>query len=142
MLAGACGLELVRHFNINTDTGNLFPAELGWRMEQSRAACLRAADEVMLALVRESEDGHWDDHVASAEDVQGYLRDHGIKATKLLRPNPGGTVSETLERVARNENADLIVMGAYGHSRLREWVFGGVTRDLLDNTSLCCLMSR
>jgi nucleotide-binding universal stress UspA family protein len=102
---------------------------------------LRAADEVMLALVRESEE-HWDDYVASAEDVEAYLRGHGVRATKLLRLNRGDTVAETLERAARNENADLMVMGAYGHSRLREWVFGGVTRDLLDGASLCCLMSR
>ncbi len=32
-------------------------------------------------------------------------------------------------------------MGAYGHSRLREWILGGATRDMLQGTSLCCLMS-
>ena len=32
-------------------------------------------------------------------------------------------------------------MGAYGHSRLREWLFGGVTRDVLQNVPVCCLMS-
>ena len=32
-------------------------------------------------------------------------------------------------------------MGAYGHGRLREWIFGGATRDILQTTSVCCLMS-
>ena len=37
--------------------------------------------------------------------------------------------------------ADVVVSGAYGHSRLREWVFGGVTRTLLDETALHRFMS-
>ncbi|MBL7309716.1 universal stress protein, partial [Escherichia coli] len=41
----------------------------------------------------------------------------------------------------REQQADLIVMGAYGHSRLREWAFGGATRDILQASSLCCLMA-
>jgi nucleotide-binding universal stress UspA family protein len=40
-----------------------------------------------------------------------------------------------------NEDADLLVAGAYGHSRLGEWIFGGVTRDILASSPLCCLMS-
>ena len=36
--------------------------------------------------------------------------------------------------------ADLIVAGAYGHTRLREWVFGGFTRDLLQRSPLCVLL--
>ena len=41
----------------------------------------------------------------------------------------------------RNEGADVIVAGAYGHSRLREWVLGGVTRDLLLRADMCALVS-
>ena len=37
--------------------------------------------------------------------------------------------------------ADLIVSGAFGYSRLREWFFGGVTRSFLDHSPVCCLMS-
>jgi len=54
------------------------------------------------------------------------------------------TVSEptlTAKRVVRNENIDLIVAGAYGHSRFGEWAFGGVTRDLLRTCPVCCLLS-
>jgi nucleotide-binding universal stress UspA family protein len=43
--------------------------------------------------------------------------------------------------VADQAGADLIVAGAYGHSRTREWIFGGVTRDLLDYSPVCCFMA-
>jgi nucleotide-binding universal stress UspA family protein len=74
-------------------------------------------------------------------DVAAYLASHGVSvATRLLHQPEIGAADEIL-RFARREDADLIVMGAYGHSRLREWVFGGATRDMLQGTSLCCLMS-
>ncbi len=44
--------------------------------------------------------------------------------------NPEGFV-DILESTARTQNADLVVTGGYGHSRMREWLFGGVTRNLL-----------
>jgi nucleotide-binding universal stress UspA family protein len=43
--------------------------------------------------------------------------------------------------MAQDEGADLLVAGAYGHSRLGEWMFGGMTRDLLATSPFCCLMS-
>jgi nucleotide-binding universal stress UspA family protein len=46
-----------------------------------------------------------------------------------------------LIRLAKAGGADLIVAGAYGHSRLGEWAFGGVTRDLLTSSPVCCLLS-
>lgn len=60
-----------------------------------------------------------------------YLARHGIKAELAELPR-GHSIEETLaDEVARVE-ADLFVMGAYGHSRLREFLFGGVTRFFLD----------
>jgi nucleotide-binding universal stress UspA family protein len=47
-----------------------------------------------------------------------------------------------LIRIAQEERADLLVTGAYGHSRLGEWIFGGMTRELLATSPICCLMSR
>jgi nucleotide-binding universal stress UspA family protein len=44
-------------------------------------------------------------------------------------------------RFAKDEKADLIVAGGYGRSRLGEWMFGGVTRDLVADSPLCCLFS-
>jgi len=55
----------------------------------------------------------------------------------------GEEISATgsLLRIARDENVGLIVAGAYGHSRLGEWVFDGVIRELLVKSPLCCLFS-
>lgn len=75
------------------------------------------------------------------DDVAAYLGLHGVKAVGLLKaPHRGGT-AETLLDAAEADGADLIVSGAFGYSRLREWFFGGVTRNLLDHSPVCCLMS-
>ena len=52
----------------------------------------------------------------------------------------GGAAAQ-LGALARDLKADLIVAGAFGHSRLREWAFGGVTRDLLLRGERCVLSS-
>ena len=82
-----------------------------------------------------------DAHHGGAEATARYLAGHGVAATTHLLPGSGLNAAEELLRFAEREGADLLVMGAYGHSRLREWVFGGVTRDILRTTPLCCLMS-
>jgi nucleotide-binding universal stress UspA family protein len=51
------------------------------------------------------------------------------------------TVTDTLLGLVQEMRIDLIVAGAYGHSRLGEWIFGGVTRDLLAASPVCCLFS-
>jgi nucleotide-binding universal stress UspA family protein len=94
---------------------------------------LKRAVEVSVVSV-DSED-------RGARDVAAYLGCHNIAATVLTRPEKNTVVAVELIRIAQQEAADLIVCGAYGHSRTREWAFGGVTRDLLDSSPLCCLMS-
>ena len=69
-----------------------------------------------------------------------WLAHHGIEASCRLVPAAGND-SDRLLAVADEEGADLIVAGAFGHSRLREWVMGGVTRDLLNKGGRCVLMS-
>ena len=76
-----------------------------------------------------------------ADDVRGHLALHGVSADVDVRPNITGFAAEELIACARRKNADLIVAGAYGHSRMREWLLGGMTADLLDTTPVCCLMS-
>ena len=51
------------------------------------------------------------------------------------------TSGRTTFQGAGQFEADLIVSGAFDYSRLREWFFGGVTRNLLDRSPVCCLMS-
>ncbi|PTM40289.1 universal stress protein [Bosea sp. 124] len=76
-----------------------------------------------------------------AQDVCGYLAQHGIAARAVLRPDSAEYVVDEIMTQVRHQGADLIVAGAYGHSRMREWIFGGVTQDLLETTPICCLMS-
>jgi nucleotide-binding universal stress UspA family protein len=82
-----------------------------------------------------------DDPCPGLTDVSHYIEAHGLKvtATRLER----GDRSETTAflAAARAMDADLIVAGAYGHTRLREAVFGGMTRDLIAESHICCLMS-
>ena len=52
-----------------------------------------------------------------------------------------GSGAAQLIRLAQDDGADLLVTGAYGHSRLGEWIFGGMTRELLATSPICCLMS-
>jgi nucleotide-binding universal stress UspA family protein len=74
-------------------------------------------------------------------DVADYLARHGIGGDPRVIPGRGESAAEQLLNLAQKEGADLVVAGAYGHSRLGEWFFGGVTRDLLDGSPICCLMS-
>lgn len=76
-----------------------------------------------------------------ATDVSEYLALHGVASRAVIRPNSASSAADEITGYAREQNADLIVCGAYGHSRMREWMFGGMTADLLESTPVCCLMS-
>lgn len=75
------------------------------------------------------------------EDVATFLTGHGIAAAAHQLAQPEISAADEIIRFVKRERADMIVLGAYGHSRLREWVFGGITRDMLQMTPVCCLMS-
>jgi nucleotide-binding universal stress UspA family protein len=75
------------------------------------------------------------------QDVARRLASHGIEATVDVVPRGKGAVSTALEETANRHRADLIVTGAYGHSRLREWALGGVTEDLIAASSKFVLFS-
>ena len=64
------------------------------------------------------------------KDVTTWLESHGVKATPLVSPAKGDDASR-LDAILESQQADLVVAGAYGHSRLREWALGGVTASLL-----------
>lgn len=95
---------------------------------------LRAADRVHVATVGA------DARPDGADDVASHLARHGAHVAVHHLQTEEDAGSEIL-RFALRQDADLIVTGAYGHSRLREWMFGGVTRDLLERSPRCCLMS-
>jgi nucleotide-binding universal stress UspA family protein len=113
---------------------------IGWKdsREARRAVSdslplLKTAEDVFIVAIDGEEQG--------AKDVGAHLSGHDVSSTVYRRPLPADAIADELLRVAQQEGADLLVCGAYAHSRAREWVLGGVTRDLLDHSPLCCLMS-
>jgi nucleotide-binding universal stress UspA family protein len=68
--------------------------------------------------------------LAGADDVVSWLARHGVQATAIARPDFGG-VGKSIEHAADEIGADIIVAGAFGHSRFMEWFLGGATRHLL-----------
>lgn len=121
---------------------------VGWNgsMEATRAVTaalplLRRAGSVVVAVI---------DHDAIAErhgeqpgaDLAVYLARHGVKVDVVReRSAAGDGIGAALLGLARDCGADLVVAGAYGHSRYREWVAGGVTRALLDQMAVPLLMA-
>jgi nucleotide-binding universal stress UspA family protein len=77
---------------------------------------------------------------ARVTDVVGWLKCHGIVAEPMALTSTGNDARQ-LDTIAQERGVDLMVAGAYGHSRLREWVLGGVTRDLLLRSDRCSLIS-
>jgi nucleotide-binding universal stress UspA family protein len=96
-----------------------------------------ATDVVVVQAVAEDQLG---EARARLEDVVGWLKRHGVVAQSRALPSAGNDTAR-LQAFAQEQRADLIVAGAYGHSRLREWVFGGVTHDLLLRSEQCSFVS-
>lgn len=64
------------------------------------------------------------------EEVAAWLKGHGVPAESMASLSTGNDAQQ-LSGMVEAQGADLLVAGAYAHSRVREWVLGGVTRDLL-----------
>ena len=94
---------------------------------------IREADQVFVASTGDGA------RYEGAEDVAGHLARHGAAVTTHLLRTVVSDGDELL-RFALKQEADLIVMGAYGHTRLREWLFGGVTHEMLQRSPIPCLM--
>ena len=75
------------------------------------------------------------------EEVAAHLLRHGVKARAKVRAGDDDRVCDELNIEAEAIDADLIVSGAYGHNRLNEWAFGGVTRALLTRPERFVLLS-
>jgi nucleotide-binding universal stress UspA family protein len=100
---------------------------------------LKRAGSVKLALVNPEDlvELHGDEPGA---DMALYLARHDI-AVEVVVERTSAEAGEALLTLARDTGAGLIVAGAYGHSRVREWALGGVTRDLLDCASIPVLLA-
>jgi nucleotide-binding universal stress UspA family protein len=80
------------------------------------------------------------DEIAGA-DLGQHLARHGLKVDVKRITAPDIDVASTILSYAADSSADMIVMGGYGHSRLREFVLGGATRGLLESMTVPVLMS-
>jgi nucleotide-binding universal stress UspA family protein len=74
-------------------------------------------------------------------DVVAYLKRHGVEAEVRTTDAAGTGAGKAILDAARDVKADLVVMGAFGRSRLREWVLGGATRTVLDYMDVPVLMA-
>lgn len=74
-------------------------------------------------------------------EIAQVLARHGVKAETVPLPTVAGNNGEALLQRAIDTGADVLVMGAYEHSRFREFVFGGATRHVLRNAPIPVLMS-
>jgi nucleotide-binding universal stress UspA family protein len=111
--------------------------------------CRRAVTDA-LPILREAKDviiaGIVEDEVdrmtvsSGTEDLVAWLLRHGVVACERV-PAECGNATAQLDRIAADVGAGLVVAGAYGHSRFREWIFGGVTKGLINPSSRCSLLS-
>ena len=95
---------------------------------------LQAADQVCVAIVDPAP------HSPERSDPGGmltqWLARHGVKAEVAVLAKTLPRVSDVLMRYMADRDASLLVMGAYGHSRLREAILGGATRNVLQNAEV------
>ena len=101
---------------------------------------LESADLVNVLTIdpREGPDGHGE---LPGADIAVHLARHGVKAQIERTVSAGLPVGEVLLSRIADLGADLLVMGAYGHSRVRELLLGGATRSVLRSMTLPVLMS-
>lgn len=100
---------------------------------RSAIALLSAAEQVHVLTVAEKAGGF------PATEALRYLSRHGVKA-ELHELTRQGSVEETLAHGVSSVSGALLVMGAFGHSRMREYLFGGVTRYFLESDTAPALL--
>ena len=99
----------------------------------------KASDITIIEIVEEQVDRTA--ALSRVKDVAAWLSRHGVSASGQV-PEECGEAGGLLERIASEVGAGVVVAGAYGHSRLREWTLGGVTRRLVNPSNRCSLLSR
>lgn len=97
----------------------------------------RATRVGLLAVDTENEAGL----AGQASDLAAHLDRHGVKVEIVVVKGDNGRVGEIIREQASKISADVIVMGAYGHSRVRELVLGGATRDLMERSEIPLLLA-
>lgn len=97
---------------------------------------LRGAEVVHIVTIGAERKGR-----TPMSEIAGHMQRHGLRLETAIITGNGQKVGMALLVEAQSRGADLMVMGAFGHSRLREMVFGGVTETVLANMTLPVLLS-
>lgn len=121
---------------------------LAWDASPDAAAAARealglmaAADSVHVVMVDPPADEEKQYREPGA-DLAVYLARHGVHVVGDMISSNGAPLADVLLAHAGEVSADMIVMGAYGHSRLKERIFGGVTQSVIDSPTIAVLMAR
>ncbi len=131
----------------DTEFPKVRSAVIAWdaSLEASKAVkdaigVLKGCDRVTALLVDPvpSFEGHGEDPGA---DLAAYLARHGVKIEVNAVPREGQATSDIILRFAAESGAELIVMGAYAHSRLRQLIFGGTTSTILSKAKVPVMMA-
>jgi len=102
---------------------------------------LRKAKDVAVAEIVEAGDSR-PAVVSRVRDVVAWLSRHGVSASELVPEKNGDRdAAAQLDRIAADVGAGVIVAGAYGHSRFRELILGGMTQHFITQTARCVLLS-
>ena len=102
---------------------------------------LRKAKDVVVAAILE-EGGDRPAAAAGIADVVAWLSRHGVVASERVAEKGGDRdATAQLDAMAADVGAGLIVAGAYGHSRFRELILGGMTQHLITQSARCVLLS-
>jgi nucleotide-binding universal stress UspA family protein len=112
-------------------------SRLAARALRDGAPFLKEAQEIVIISVNESSKSE----NPSAAELAAHLARRGLTAKIERASAEGADVQPTILSIAADTGLDLIVMGAYGHSRLQERLLGGVTRGMLESTTVPTLMS-
>lgn len=141
VMAAATPVLLVPDSSKSLDTAGA--TAIAWNGSYEAAHALRAAlpllqmaGNVHIISVTEGRD-HEFPSIAASE----YLARHGIKSELHEKSGAAGPVGPALIATAAQLRAQYLIMGAYGHTRAREYLFGGVTRDLLKDSPIPLLLA-
>ncbi len=137
LFEGACPCMVVPHSGKPAAPGRR--VLLTWNASRESARALREAMPLLTraqtVVVLSSEPDDSDVETARghphARELARFLESHGVESVSSGISDMDVSVSDAIIGQAAEMNADMIVMGAYGHARLREIILGGVTRDLL-----------
>ncbi len=147
LFEGACACLLVPHTVKIAPPGKR--VLLAWNASRESARALREAMPLLARadelVVLSSEPDDADPGLAQghphAQKLASFLESHGIESVSSGISDPDLTPSQAIIGQALEMQADLIVMGAYGHARLREIILGGTTRDMLRQTPVPLLLA-